>query len=177
MLFETRGHYIYIYSFPELSATRDPAPTQRPLLCSRANAHFVNVLSRCSPMLPRCSLRAPPQPLLPLQLSLRSCKSKREHPFSAGQREADYGFTDRPPCYPTRVLTTPGPVGLSRWPLRKTKEADVSCFPSSVLALCKRESRFYLHPLRSTPNSSVLVPCGHGPTRSAGGRFMGESYR
>ncbi len=43
------------------------------------------MLPRCSPLLPRApSLlpRAPPQPLPSLQLLLRSCKFKRERPFS-----------------------------------------------------------------------------------------------
>ena len=111
--------------------------------------------------------------------------------LAATQLKATKTPKNLPPAHPdaAALASAPGEHGCHGavgfacwgvWPLemaakKKTKEADAPCFASSVLALCKRQLRFYLYPLRSTPNSSVLIPRGYGPTRSAGGRFMGEN--
>ena len=58
--------YILVYSIPEPRPTRDPSLTQASLLCSPSDDRFVDVLSLCSPMLPRCSpLLSRCSPLLP----------------------------------------------------------------------------------------------------------------
>jgi len=85
--------YIYIYSFPELSATRDWSLTKVPPLCSRAKADFVPLLPRCSPMLPRCSPMLPfCSPVLPLSpFLLPSCSLSLLRPYKFN-RQASFSL-------------------------------------------------------------------------------------